>query len=87
MGSVDVIEFGAHEYPDKVFSVMYSKTDPGYGIGISTLKNPGSIQYGERITEEDKNSTELILWFYREDSVDVLIRNLKRIKERFKEKT
>lgn len=86
MDIVDVIEFGAYEFPDKVFSVMYSKEDPGYGIGISTLKDPGSFQYGERITEADKNPTDLILWFYREESVDVLIRNLQRIKELFSDK-
>lgn len=83
--NLDVYEFGKGEHPDKGFGRIHPSDledgpKSGVGLCISSLNTPDDHNYGDVSIDGDKCTPIFGMWFYREESVDALIKKLMEIK-------
>ena len=88
-GEIELVEFGKNKLPDKVL-IFAEPSDiegmeGGHGLCIFALNNPGTISWNGSIETANQIGAPIVgLWFYREESIDAVIRSLQGIKKRFR---
>ena len=83
--NLDVYEFGKGEHPDKAFGKIIPSDfedgpKSGAGLCVSSLNTPDDHNYGDGSIDGDKCTPIFGMWFFREESVDALIKKLMEIK-------
>ena len=80
-----VYEFGKGEHPDRAFGVIdpeYFDDSPksGSGLIVCRIIEPEKHSYEETSIRGDECEPIFGMWFFREESVDALIKKLLEIK-------